>query len=134
MSKMTKSELRDIIETFLPIRRDDDGDYVTILNKDEDFGHDVLVFFVLNEDGDRLQMHSMTDLEVSDERKGLVFCNKWNTEKAYGQAYFLSGTLRMTFTLNAPANVSRDYLKDDFVKLSMAIIWQFYKEAGKEFE
>lgn len=134
MSKMTKAELRDMLETFLAIRRDDDGDYVTVLDADQDFGHDVGVFFVLNENGDKLQMMSMTNLTVRDDVKALAFCNRWNTEKSFGQAYFHDGTFRMTFSLNNPADVSREYLKDSFVRLNLAIIWQFYKEVGKEFD
>lgn len=134
MGKMTKSELRDILETFLAIRRDNDGDYVTVLDADKDFGHNVGVFFVLSENGDKLQMMSMTDLTVRDSEKAMAFCNRWNTEKSFGQAYFYEGTFRMTFSLSNPADVSQDYLKDSFVRLNLAVTWQFFVAVGKEFD
>ena len=133
MGKMTKSELRDIIDAIIPTRRDDDGDFVAILQKDEKFGHDVLIFFVVNEDGDKFQMLAGSDLRVEDKSKALAFCNKWNTEKSFGQAFFKDDVFRMTFTLNEPADVSNDYLKG-FIKLNLAVAWQFYTEAGQEFE
>ena len=135
MSKMTKSELRDILETFrLPIRCDADGDYVIRLPRDEDVGHDVFIFFDLNQDGDILTILSASELKVSDERKGLVFCNKWNAENRCGTAYFDPAGPRIHFDLFEPAHVSRDCLRDDFIKFSMSRCWQFYKEACKEFE
>jgi len=133
MGKMTKNTLRGILDKTIPTRLDDDGDFVTILPKNENFGHDVLVFFVLNEDGDKFQMLAGSDLKVDDEPKALVFCNKWNTEKSFGQAFFKDGAFRMTFTLSEPADVSNDYLID-FIKLNLAVALQFYSEAGQEFD
>lgn len=132
MSKMTKSELRDVIDAIIPTLRDDDGDYVAILPKDENFGHDVFIFFVLNEDGDKFQMLAGADLKVADASQAIAFCNRWNTEKSFGQAFFKDGAFRMTFTLNEPADVSNEYLKG-FIKLNLAVAWQFYTEIAKEF-
>ena len=133
MGKMTKNTLRGILDKTIPTRLDDDGDFVTILPKNENFGHDVLVFFVLNEDGDKFQMLAGSNLKVDDEPKALVFCNKWNTEKSFGQAFFKDGAFHMTFTLSEPADVSNDYLID-FIKLNLAVALQFYSEAGQEFD
>lgn len=133
MGKMTKSELRDIIDSIIPTRRDDDGDFVAILQKDEDFSHNVAVYFVLNDDGDKFQMMTHTDLNVQDEERALRFCNTWNTQKSFGQAFFSNGVFRMNFTLNDPAEVPQEYLKS-FISLNLAVAWQYYKEIGKAFE
>ena len=133
---MKKTDVRDVLETILPIQRDEDGDYFSIMPKDNDFNHNVLVFFILDENVNKFQMYSMTDFSTTKVEAAVRFCNKWNSERSFGQAFFRedSKSFHITCSLNNPENVSISYLKDDFVRFNLSVIWQFYKEVEAEFK
>ena len=137
MKTMTKSELRDILDsTQFSIRKDEDGDYLTILSADSDFKHDVIVFFVLDEDGDKLQIISFAAFEISKslEDEAIKFCNQMAGHYSYGQPHFKDGRFRMSAAIRNPAEVSKDWLLDSFIKLHVAVFWQFYKAVGEKFD
>lgn len=134
---MTKQELRDILDEMqFSIRRDDDGDYYTVLDADKDFGHDVPVFFILNDQGDKLQMLGLTDLEINPglTNEAIGFCNEMNIRYSYGQAMFKNGRFQINAAIDEPGSVSKEYLAESFIKLHLAVFWNFYKEVGKKFD
>mgnify|MGYP003290809045 CR=1 FL=1 len=137
MKTMTKSELRDILDSAqFSIRKDKDGDYYTTLSADSDFKHDVIVCFVLNEDGDKLQIMSIADFEISKalEDEAIKFCHQMAEHYSYGQPYFKDGRFNMHAAICNPAEVSKDWLLDSFIKLHVAVFWQFYKAVGEKFD
>lgn len=138
MTKLDKRRLGDILQEFCAVRKDDDGDYVTILDADKNFRYDVGVFFMLSDSGKKLQIMGVcSDLKIPSDRAAdaLLFCNKWNKEKSYGQAYFDAdrNEVRVNMGLSTENDLSDIYLKEDFLKFGLALVWAFYKEAGQVF-
>lgn len=133
---MTKNQLGDLLLSCVQVSRDDDGDYVTLLEKDADFRYNVAVFFVLDEKSQKFQMMGTTEFRLPEEDSGraIAFCNKWNTEKSYGQAFFSDGTFRINAVLNDPGSTSAEYIRDSFVKFLLPVFWTYYKEVGAEFD
>lgn len=133
---MNKDDLEKLLISCVPIRKDEDGDYVTILEKDADFAHNVAVFFVLDDSGGKLQMMATTDFSVGEAQRldALAFCNKWNTEKSFGQAFFDEGRFRINAVLNDPGDLPADYVRKSFLQFYLPVFWMYYKEVGAEFE
>lgn len=138
MGKLDKRRLGDLLQDICAVRKDDDGDFVTVLDADKDFRYDVGVFFVLDASGNKLQiMGACHELKIPGNKAAdaLLFCNKWNREKSFGQAFFNAekGLLFINMALSTDNDLSDEYLKDDFLKFGVALVWSFYKEAGQEF-
>lgn len=136
MPDMTKKQLGDILMSCVHVTRDDDGDYVTLLEKDADFRYKVAIFFVLDEVNQKLQMMGTTEFRLPEEEtvRAIAFCNKWNAEKSHGQAFFADGTFRINAVLNAPGSISANYIRDSFVKFFLPVFWTYYREVGLEFD
>lgn len=135
---MNKNDIRDILDNIgVSTRKDADGDFYTILKADEDFGHDVAISHVLNETGGKLQMVAVApEFKIDDSRRdeAVDFCNKWNTEKSFGCAYFQQGYFLIQAALNDPADLPPDYIGTSFFKFHTSVFWMFFKEAGKIFD
>ena len=134
---LTKNDLRDrLFKANVSIRMDKDGDFVTVLHADKDYKHDVLVFFILNEDNNTLTMMggSEFDISPSQEDEALSFLNDWNASHKFGKAYLYEKNIRISACLDEPGNVSADYLSDSFIKLIMSVFWRFFTEIGAKFD
>jgi hypothetical protein len=138
MSKLTKRDLGDILQEKFAVKKDDDGDYVAWLDADKDFRYDVIVAFIQYESSDKLQSQAFSpDFKIPADRAAdaLLFCNKWNKENSYGQAWFNqdNGMFQVNMTIPDSSELPREYIKERAVPLMMAISWQFFKGAGQEF-
>ena len=137
MSEITKSRLRDLLDDLrFTVGKDDDGDYYTILEADDDFRHNVQIYFLATQG--RLQMvASSPAFKVPSDKAAdaLLFCNKWQREKAFGRAYFNENTnlFLIDASISTDTDIPDDYVKEDFLRLHVAIFWSFFVEAGKEF-
>lgn len=118
------------------IREDGDGDYVTILEKDEDYRHNVAVYFILSPDGEKLQMVGLSDFRPAVSLDSAIeFCNGWNVSKSFGQAFFTPQLgFQINVALNNPGEAGVDYLKSSFFRFHLAVFWQFFKEVGARFD
>ena len=138
MGKLTKRDLGDILQEKFAVKKDGDGDYVAVLDADKDFRYDVIVVFIQYENSDKLQSQAFSPkFKIPADRAAdaLLFCNKWNKEKSYGQVWFNQeqGMFQVNMTLPDSSELPREYIKEKVVPLMMAIAWQFFKQAGQEF-
>ena len=55
--RLTKKQLEDILEEMeIPYGEDDEGDLYTVMEADDDFAYDVVLWFTLNEEGNVLTL------------------------------------------------------------------------------
>ena len=91
---MNKDDLEKLLISGVPIRKDGDGDYVTILEKDSDFAHNVAVFFVLDDSGGSTISADKLNVEafVQQAENYAEALEKSNYEKSLQGVYLLQQT------------------------------------------
>lgn len=139
---MTRKEIQNILDDMhMTYKVDDDGDLVLVLNADDDYGYNVVVFIMCCSDGDIINMIGVSAQKFSKNDFGelIVFCNKWNTERRWPAAYVMEGSngnpeVKCRRCIDGfKYSVSDDFIKE-IIKQMLAGTWQFYKELGKEFK
>ena len=113
---------------------DSNGFISLCLSKDEDFGHDVLVVFSV--DNNRLHIFSFArglEIEQRDVAKTLVKLNKYNA-KGYMTAYLSGDGDVMVDRLELlDEEVSESFIKENCIKLCVQVCWNFFKENFAEY-
>ena len=113
---------------------DSNGFISLCVSKDEDFGHDVLVVFYV--DDNRLQILSFARglrIEQRDVAKTLVKLNKYNAE-GYMPAYLNdNGDVIVRRLEFLDEEVSESFIKENCIKLCVQFCWKFFKENFAEY-
>ena len=113
----------------------DDGKLLVSLRADDDFRYDVLIVFSAQENKIQATAFS-TNLKISEDREidALRFCNRWNYEKCFPKALIDEDRdFRTEMTLLTDEELDPEYVKENFIRLTLGTSWQFFVEAGKEF-
>ncbi len=135
MKNITFSEFRDILDTFeLTVRRD--GNKLIVPMNDRELGEKpVLIIFSLgDEDSAKIQATAMLPGFGSSmsEIEKMRFCNTWNRDKLFPKAYIDSDEdFILEVTLFKDEEVSEEYVKDNFIGLSIVTSVEFFKELKK---
>ncbi len=130
IDKITKAKFRQLLdEVGYRTAIDSDGDFYTILDADDDFDHDVNVFYIVNEENHTVSvLAGAADFEVrdSDKANALLKCNQWNMGHLLGTAYLKGNVIeyRTGFFLDEP--VSEIYIKANVIKESTGNAWRFF--------
>lgn len=128
---------RDIIRNCLDslstsTRIDDDGDLFTILSADKDFDHDVIIYFIVDEDWVSLNGYA-SDYEVSDSNKGrvLLALNDFNKEyKVVKGCLVNNNVIRFEHSFLFAEGVTEENIKRN-LRLAIATIWKGFCELNK---
>lgn len=128
---------RDIIRNCLDslstsTRIDDDGDLFTILSADKDFDHDVIIYFIVDEDWVSLNAYA-SDYEVSDSNKGrvLLALNDFNKDyKVVKGCLVNNNVIRFEHSFFFAEGVTEEHIKRN-LKLTIATIWKGFCELNK---
>lgn len=133
---MTKEQLKTILSSITAVCEDKDGDLFIKLARDDEYNHDVVIYFILSGGGAKLQMLGMTNFKPNVGRSSaLEVCNEWNSEKSFGQAYV---TKDMEFRINAavdnPGDLPREYVATSVVQFYLAAFWMFFTFVGSKFD
>jgi len=135
IDKITKSRFRQLLdEVGYRTALDNDGDFYTVLDADEDFNHDVFVYYVVNEEKHAVSVIAIAsdfELRENDKANALIKCNQWNYSHTVGQAYLKEGEIqfRCGFFLDEP--ISESYVKENVIKTSTSLAWNFYSNLNK---
>ncbi|MBQ7690699.1 MAG: hypothetical protein IJT30_05870 [Muribaculaceae bacterium] len=136
---MLKEISRDLIRGYLDdvgvsTRIDDDGDIFTLLRADENFNHDVAVFFNVN--GNWLwifgQAHNLT-VEESDKTRVLKILNEHNRKAKIVNGYMMKETIRFEHCYLLDEEVSEAYIKENCLRMTVSAIWHSFCDFGKAF-
>lgn len=115
-------------ELHISTRIDDDGDMVIVRSADEDFGHDVVIFVIVN--NNRL---SYAAGAPGYETKGDPYhlANRHNCQKNLPTAVVRDGKVRMECSFLLDEEVSKAYIVENCIKMVLGAIWRAYVDLEK---
>lgn len=124
---------RDLIRSYfdelqLATRLDEDGDMVLVQEADGDFGYDVVIFVMVN--NNRL---SYVAGAPSYEPAGnlLELCNKHNCRANMPTAVVRDAAVRMETTFLLDEEVSKEFIVENCIKMPLSAIWRGFCELEK---
>ena len=130
MKNITQNEFRELLDKLeLLHKKIDDRALVVPFPADEDFDRPINIAFVV--DRRKLQAGCSVpgygaNLKRSD---ALEFCNAWNREKISPKAYLdESGDFFTEISLFHDEDISAEYVQNNFIRLTVAAVAQFFKE------
>jgi len=139
IEKLTKSYLRQVLDKLqLPTTMDDDGNYHVVLDADEDFDHDVIINFMLDENDGWFKILGFArdfGVDQANMTKAILTCNQYNVDSALpAPTAFVSIEndaimLRRCFYIDKP--VSEEFLINE-IKFTIGSIWNFFKNFNGE--
>ena len=132
MKGITRDCIRKICDDLgLTSSIDSDGDIRVVLSADEDFGHDVLVFFSVDEKGNWLRVMGMAvDFDASQDNlaKYMLAINNYNRRQKLFKAYMTKeGRVIIERWELMDEDVSEEFIKENCVKISLPGIWDAFK-------
>lgn len=125
-----KNLIRSYIdELHISTRIDDDGDMVIVQNADEDFGHDVVIFIIVN--NNRLS-YAAGAPGYEPEADPYFLANRHNCRRNMPTAVIRDGNIRMECSFLLDEEVSKEYIVENCIKMVLGSIWQAYVGLEKE--
>ena len=132
MKGITRDYIRKICDDLgLTSSIASDGDIRVVLSADEDFGHDVLVFFSVDETGNWLRVMGMAvafDASQDNLAKYMLAINNYNRRQKLFKAYMTKeGRVIIERWELMDEDVSEEFIKENCVKISLPGIWDAFK-------
>ena len=132
VTRISRDLIRRCLDDFASTRIDDDGDIFTIMSADRDFNHDVIVYFIVDEDWVSVHGYA-SNYEVSDNNKGRVILalNDFNKEyKVVKGCLVNNNTIRLEHAFLFAEGVTEEHIKRN-LKLALSTIWKGFCEIDK---
>jgi len=131
VKNVSKIEFRSYLDEIgFPNKIDSDGDVSVIFNADNDFGHDVYMFFRFSEENQgKISAFAVApDFKINDDEVAhlLIKCNEWNANSSIGIAYCVNKQPRISNVVFTDEPVSESFLKENFIKLTLQSFWKFF--------
>lgn len=129
VNKVTKANFRDLLDKAgYSHRIDDDGDFIVILDADNDFSHDVVIWFTINDKSTVRAFAEAVDFKISDNDLAqiLIKCNDWHIKYNVGSAYVNNNRLFIQNALFLDQPVSEQFIIDNFIKINLTLFWKFF--------
>ena len=116
-------------ELRISTRRDDDGDMVVVQSADEDFGHDVVIFVMVN--NNRLS-YAAGAPGYEPRQDPYHLANRHNCRRNLPTAVVRDGNVRMECSFLLDEEVSKAYIVENCIKMVLGSIWRAYVDLEKE--
>lgn len=110
-------------ELNISTRIDDDGDMVVVQSADEDFGNDVIIFIMVNDN--RLSYAAGSPSYVPSQDPYFL-ANRHNCRRNMPTAVVREGNIRMECSFLLDEEVSKAYIVENCIKMVLGSIWQAY--------
>ena len=125
-----KKLIRDYLdELHISTRIDDDGDMVIVQSADDDFGHDVVIFVIVNNNRLSYAAGAPGYEPVQDP---YFLANRHNCRRNIPTAVVRDGSVRMECSFLLDEEVSEAYIVENCIKMVLGSIWQAYVGLEKE--
>lgn len=128
---ITRDYIRKICDDLgLTSSIDSDGDIRVILRADEDFAHDVYVYFCVEDKGWFRVMGMAMDFDATQENlaKYMLAVNNYNRRQKLFKAYLTKeGRVIIERWELMDEDVSEEFIKENCVKISLPGIWDAFK-------
>ena len=116
-------------ELRISTRLDDDGDMVVVQSADEDFGHDVVIFVMVN--NNRLS-YAAGAHGYEPRQDPYHLANRHNCRRNLPTAVVRDGNVRMECSFLLDEEVSKAYIVENCIKMVLGSIWRAYVDLEKE--
>ena len=116
-------------ELRISTRLDDDGDMVVVQSPDEDFGHDVVIFVMVN--NNRLS-YAAGAPGYEPRQDPYHLANRHNCRRNLPTAVVRDGNVRMECSFLLDEEVSKAYIVENCIKMVLGSIWRAYVDLEKE--
>jgi len=116
-------------ELRISTRLDDDGDMVVVQTADEDFGHDVVIFVMVN--NNRLS-YAAGAPGYEPRQDPYHLANRHNCRRNLPTAVVRDGNVRMECSFLLDEEVSKAYIVENCIKMVLGSIWRAYVDLEKE--
>ena len=116
-------------ELRISTRLDDDGDMVVVQSADEDFGHDVVIFVMVN--NNRLS-YAAGAPGYEPRQDPYHLANRHNCRRDLPTAVVRDGNVRMECSFLLDEEVSKAYIVENCIKMVLGSIWRAYVDLEKE--
>ena len=116
-------------ELRISTRLDDDGDMVVVQSADEDFGHDVVIFVMVN--NNRLS-YAAGAPGYEPHQDPYHLANRHNCRRNLPTAVVRDGNVRMECSFLLDEEVSKAYIVENCIKMVLGSIWRAYVDLEKE--
>ena len=116
-------------ELRISTRLDDDGDMVVVQSADEDFGHDVVIFVMVN--NNRLS-YAAGAPGYGPRQDPYHLANRHNCRRNLPTAVVRDGNVRMECSFLLDEEVSKAYIVENCIKMVLGSIWRAYVDLEKE--
>ena len=116
-------------ELRISTRLDDDGDMVVVQSADEDFGHDVVIFVMVN--NNRLS-YAAGAPGYEPRQDPYHLANRHNCRRNLRTAVVRDGNVRMECSFLLDEEVSKAYIVENCIKMVLGSIWRAYVDLEKE--
>lgn len=130
MNHIDKYIIRDILdELHVATSYDDEGDLMIVQQADEDFVYDVLIYILVN--NDRLTYIAYAP---GYEPRGNLYelANRNNCRKNLPMAVVREGQIRMEYSFLLDEEVSREYIRENCIGMTLGAIWHAFVDLEKE--
>lgn len=129
---------RDLIRMYLDemgvtTRIDEEGDLVTVLKADDDFSHDVVIFYMVR--GGWLHVEGQAvDYNVDEKERIRVLeaLNEHNGSHTMSFGFLYKGLIKFKHSLLIDEEVSEAYLKKNGLRLGIYTIWRSFVELDQQ--
>lgn len=116
-------------ELRISTRIDEDGDMVVVQSADEDFGHDVVIFVMVN--NNRLS-YAAGAPGYQPAQDPYHLANRHNCRRNLPTAVVRDGNVRMECSFLLDEEVSKAYIVENCIKMVLGSIWRAYVDLEKE--
>ncbi len=130
MKQIDKNIIRSFFDELqIPTRIDEDGVLVVVLNADQNFGYDVVILIMVN--NNRLS-YAAGATGYKPRQDLLQLANRHNCIKNMPTAVIRDGSIRMECSFLLDEEVSEEYIKENCIKMVIGSIWHAFVDFESE--
>lgn len=129
---MVKGISQELIRSYLDDLRistskDNEGDLYMMLEADDDFGHDVVVYFFVEDN--QLGIYAFaTGYKLTEDQlfDAMVAVNNANLHKRYISGFIKDNSIQVHHWFYLDEEVSEEYIKENCLKMMISTVWRYF--------
>ncbi|MBJ2184632.1 MAG: YbjN domain-containing protein [Muribaculaceae bacterium] len=130
MKEIDKHIIRDILdEMHIASSYDEDGDLMIVQQADEDFVYDVVIYILVNDN--RLSFLGAAQ-GYEPQADLLELANRHNCRRNLPTAVVRDGHIRMEYSYLLDEEVSREYIRENCIGMTLSSIWHGFMNLERD--
>lgn len=129
---MVKGITQELIRSYLDdlqisSSKDNEGDLYMVLSADDDFGHDVVIYFFVEDN--QLGIYAFPGKYKIEEDKlfdAMVAVNNANMRKRYISGFIKDNSIQVHHWFYLDEAVSEEYIKENCLKMMISTVWNYF--------